>query len=74
MSRRQDDDAIPYKADIPEQGTIRSRRQAAAFFGVSERTFDRLQKDAAIPFVIVGKRKKYLLRDLEIYLMSQRSV
>lgn len=53
---------------------ILSRREAATYLGISARTFDRLQKDAAIPFVIVGKRKKHLLRDLEIYLMSQRSV
>ena len=57
-----------------QPAALLSRRQAAAWLGVSDRTFDRIQKEAAIPFVMVGKRKKYLLRDLETYLQSQRSV
>ena len=48
--------------------------QAAAWLGVSARTLDRMQKDDAIPFVTVGKRRKYLLHDLEAFLQSRRSV
>jgi excisionase family DNA binding protein len=58
----------------PQQAEILSRRQAAAYLSVSDRTFDRIQKEAAIPFVMVRKRRKYILRDLETYLMSCRSV
>ena len=68
-----DNDTTP-RGNDPGQVTILSRRQAAAFFGVSLRTFDRMQKEAAIPFVVVGRRRKYLQRDLEAYLLSQRSV
>ncbi len=60
------------RGNAPRQSAILSRRQAAAWLGVSVRTFDRMQKDAAIPYVTVGKRKKFLLRDLETYLQSQR--
>lgn len=53
---------------------ILSRREAAAYLGVSDRTFDRIKKEKAIPWVLIGRRRKYLLRDIEAYLMSQRSV
>ena len=53
---------------------IISRMEAAKFLGVSPRTFDRIQKEKAIPWVLVGRRRKYLLRDLDAYLMDQRSV
>jgi len=53
---------------------ILTRRNAAEYLGVSVRTFDRMQQDAVIPYVTVGRRKKYLLRDLETFLQSQRSV
>ncbi len=68
------DTAPANRGAAPRQSAILSRRQAAAWLGVSVRTFDRMQKDAAIPFVMVGKRRKYLLRDLETFLMSRRSV
>ena len=53
---------------------ILSRQEAAAYLGISVRTFDRIQKEAAIPWVLVGRRRKFLVRDLEAYLMSSRSV
>jgi excisionase family DNA binding protein len=68
-----DADPTP-RGSAPQQAAILSRQQAAAFLGVSDRTFDRMQREEAIPYVTVGKRKKYLLRDLEAYLQSQRSV
>ena len=58
----------------PPHNVIKSRREAAAYLGISVRTFDRMRKEAAIPFVVVGRRRKYLQRDLEAYLMSSRSV
>ena len=54
--------------------SILSRLEAARFLGVSPRTFDRIQKEKAIPWVLVGRRRKYLLRDIDAYLLSQRSV
>ena len=54
--------------------SILSRLEAAKFLSVSTRTFDRIQKEKAIPWVYVGRRRKFLVRDLEAYLMSSRSV
>ena len=51
-----------------------SRREAADLLNVSIRTFDRIQIDDKIPFVTIGKRKKYLKRDIEVYIMGQRGV
>ena len=51
-----------------------SRREAADRLSVSIRTFDRIQIDDKIPFVTIGKRKKYLKRDIDVYIMGQRGV
>ena len=51
-----------------------SRRDAAAFLGISARTFDRLQKDNAIPYVLIRKRRRYLVSDLDSYVRSNRSI
>ena len=71
---RDRDDERGRRGNDPHQAEILSRRQASAYLGVSDRTFDRIQKETSIPFVMVGKRRKYMLRDLETYLMSHRSV
>lgn len=68
------DKSAPSQANDSPHTVIKSRREAAAYLGVSVRTFDRIQKVKAIPWVLVGRRRKYLLRDLEAYLMDQRSV
>ena len=51
-----------------------SRKEAADELHVSTRTFDRIQQEAPIPFVMIGKRKKYLKRDIDVYIMAQRGV
>jgi excisionase family DNA binding protein len=51
-----------------------SRREAAAYLGVSARTFDRIQKARAIAYVMVGRRRRYLLADLEHFLKANRSI
>ena len=51
-----------------------SKTTAAEYLGVSTRTFDRIQKSQAIPYVMVGQRRRYLLSDLENYLKSNRSI
>ena len=51
-----------------------SRTEAAAFLGISPRTFDRIQQTNAIPYVMVGERRRYLLSDLQNYLNSNRSI
>jgi excisionase family DNA binding protein len=51
-----------------------SRRETAAYLGVSPRTLDRIQQTNAIPYVIVGKRRRYLVADLQNYLNSNRSI
>ncbi len=56
------------------RSAVLSRRQAADYLGVSTRTFDHIQREARIPFVMIGKRKKYLKRDIDVYIMAQRGV
>ena len=51
-----------------------SRKEAADELRVSNRTFDRIQREARIPFVMIGKRKKYLKRDIDVYIMEQRGI
>ncbi len=51
-----------------------SRREAADLLNVSTRTFDRIQVDERIPYVKIGKRKKYLKRDIDVYIMEQRRI
>ena len=51
-----------------------SRNEAADYLGVSTRTFDRIQKDNAIPYVLIHKRRRYLVSDLDSYVRSNRSI
>ena len=60
-------------ADTTDSALL-SRRQVADELDVSTRTFDRIQREARIPFVMIGKRKKYLKRDVDVYIMEQRRV
>ena len=53
---------------------IYSRGQAADYLDVSPRTFDRLRAEAPLPCVVIGRRRKYLKRDLDAYIAEQRSV
>ncbi len=53
---------------------ILSRRHAADYLDVSLRTFDRLRAEAALPFVVIGRRRKYLKRDLDTSVAERRSV
>ncbi len=53
---------------------ILSRRQAADYLGVALRTFDRLRAAAALPYVVIGRRRKFLKRDLDTYVAERRSV
>ncbi len=53
---------------------IYSRGQAAEYLDVSPRTFDRLRAEAALPYVVIGRRRKYLKRDLDAYIAERRSV
>ena len=70
MTRHGDD-----QSDTEGTGSaLLSRREAADHLSVSTRTFDRIQQEARIPFVMIGKRKKYLKRDIDVYIMAQRSI
>ncbi len=53
---------------------IYSRGQAADYLGVSLRTFDRLRAAAALPYVVIGRRRKFLKGDLDTYVVERRSV
>ena len=68
------DKSVLSQINDPPHTVIKSRREAAAYLGISVRTFDRIQKAKAIAWVRVGRRRKYLVRDLEAYLMDHRSV
>lgn len=49
-----------------------SRKQAAKYLGISTRTFDRLQKERLVPYVRIGRRKKYLVSDLDALIAGSR--
>lgn len=51
-----------------------SRKEAAAYIGVSTRTFDRIQEAHDIPYVSIGRRRRYLISDLSSYIKSRRSI
>lgn len=51
-----------------------SRTEAAGYLGVSARTFDRIQQSRAIPFVVIGRRRRYLLSDLDNFLKANRHI
>ena len=51
-----------------------TRQEAAEYLGISTRTFDRLRTDVQVPFVIVGRRKKYLQRDLDALILESRTI
>ncbi len=53
---------------------ILSRRQAADYRGVSLRTFDRLRAAADLPYVVIGRRRKHLKRDLDAYIAERRGI
>ena len=53
---------------------ILSRGKAADYLDVSLRTFDRLRAEAPLPCVVIGRRRKYLKRDLDAYIAERRSV
>ena len=62
-------------ADSKELPTVTySRHEAASYLGVSPRTLDRIQQKNAISYVMIGKRRRYLLSDLQNYLKSNRSI
>ena len=70
MSESQRDVSVPGGA----APVIYSRGQAADYLGVSLRTFDRLRAEAALPFVVIGRRRKFLKRDLDTYVAERRSI
>ena len=51
-----------------------SRSEAAAFLSISPRTFDRIQEARAIPYVVIGRRRRYLLSDLDNFLKANRHI
>ena len=51
-----------------------SRREAAAYLGISPRTFDRIQQSRAIPFVMIARRRRYLQSDLDNFLKASRHI
>ncbi len=61
----------------PGQGrrpAVLSRQQAADYLGISARTFDRLRSESGVPFVTIGRRKKYLQRDLDVLILASRTI
>ena len=70
--------SLTEKNDMTEtnqfDATTCSRREAAAYLGVSTRTFDRIQNARAIAYVLVGRRRRYMRSDLDSYLKANRSI
>ncbi len=68
-----DNDTTPLANNL-RKAAILSRKEAASYLGISVRTLDRVQEGRVIPFVLVGKRRRYLLSDLDSYINSRRSI
>jgi hypothetical protein len=51
-----------------------SRTEAAAHINVSVRSFDRLRQEISIPYVLLGKRRRYLPADLDDLIYDHRVV
>ena len=68
-----DNDTTPL-ANGQRKAAILSRKEAASYLGISVRTLDRVQEGRVIPFVLVGKRRRYLLSDLDSYITSRLSI
>ena len=56
------------------RSAVLSREQAADYLGISTRTFDRLRSESDLPFVTIGRRKKYLQRDLDALILGSRTI
>ncbi len=56
------------------RSAVLSREQAADYLGISSRTFDRLRSESDLPFVTIGRRKKYLQRDLDVLILASRTI
>ena len=69
----------PWQASGPIHGPgmqsgFKARQQAADYLGISIRTFDRLRSESGLPFVKIGRRKKYLQRDLDVLILASRTI
>ena len=60
--------------DHERKRRLLSRAEAAHYLNMSLRSFDRLRLQLPIPFVRLGRRKKYLLPDLEAVIAENRTV
>jgi len=66
-----------HKATTDQRGSglpTCSRTEAATFLGISTRTFDRIQDAHTIPYVQIGRRRRYLYSDLGNFLKACRSI
>ena len=74
---RPDDCIQDHKATTDQRGPgsqTCSRIEAATYLGISTRSFDRIQKAHAIPYVQIGQRRRYLYSDLGNFLKACRSI
>ena len=60
--------------DDGSRSQLLSRTQAAEYLGVSTRTFDRLRQERPVPYVRLGRRKKYQRTDLEALIADCRKM
>ena len=51
-----------------------SRTEAADYLNMSVRSFDRLRLEITVPFVRLGRRRRYLVWDLEALIRNSRVV
>ena len=51
-----------------------SRTEAADYLDMSVRSFDRLRQEISIPYVRLGRRRRYLPTDLDALIYDHRVV
>ncbi len=51
-----------------------SRTEAADYLNMSVRSFDRLRLEITVPFVRLGRRRRYLVWDLDALILDSRVV
>lgn len=63
--------------DAPQERTNENglipRLEAAEYLGVGRTSFDKIVKQGELPYVVVGKTKRYLKKDLDEYKNRNRS-
>jgi excisionase family DNA binding protein len=74
MTNQHQASAPQNEADLTPASPLLSKSEAAAYLAISTRTLERIQQDHVIPYVQIGKRQLYLVRDLDSFINANRKI